>query len=385
MRKIQLNGLSLLAGLMALWTFTALPALCQQADDNFFPYQEGFVQINPTLPNSRLNFEDDSQESCCAKDYDAAGQPISRQSAGNSGASGSSLSASQNTAGVVNLARSEFERANPRYLENSTPAHLVSCERLANLPEQAANMPAASNFSERSGKNSLPIVSYSTNVTLRPGAQYFTDPKMKTTSDFHVEIIGGGGQLQLQDVHSYSVCLARGNNVAMIANTEDASILTYNGNDHLYLSGHNINMFTRTGAGDDLIELYQTSPSADGMSYTAYNIYKTAISGGSDTDTLVFKATPPGTKWCHIGGYRLHGEYFYVVEFALPPSVTDGPRRQRVNIGESVEYVVIKGKKYMLSDFLVHGDPVDTVARSIPIGDPLPRVALRSERARMNR
>lgn len=377
MRKIQRNGLSLIMGLVALWVLTGLPALCQQADENFFP-QEGFVQINPTLPNSRLNFDDDSQESCCAKDYNAAGQPVTRQASSNG-------AMSQANPTAVNLARSEFERSNPRYLENSTPAHLVSCERFASLPELASNMPAAANFNERSGKNTLPIVSYSTNVTIRQGAEYFSDPNMKTTSDFHVETIGGGSQLRLQDVNSYSVCMARGNNVAMIANTEDASIMTYNGSDHLYLSGNNINMFTRTGAGEDLIELYQTNPSTDGMSYTAYNIYKTAISGGSDTDTLVIKATPPGTKWCHIGGYRIFGEYFYVVEFALPPSVTDGPRRQRLNIGESVEFVVIKGKKYRLSDFLVHGDPVDTVARSIPIGDPLPRVALRSERMKLNR
>ena len=135
-------------------------------------------------------------------------------------------------------------------------------------------------------------------------------------------------------------------------------------------------MLTRTGAGEDLIELYQARPNDGQNTWTAYNIYKTALSGGTDTDTLVIKGTPVGTKWCHIGGYRIYGEYFYVVEFALPPTVTQGPRRQRMNIGESVEFVVIKGKKYRLGDFLVHGMPVDTVARSVPIGDPLPRVAI---------
>lgn len=371
MRKIQRNGLSLLLGLIGLWSVTCLPALCQQAEGTFFPREE-FIQINPTLPNSRLNFDDDSQESCCAKDYTPSGQPISRQS----GNTEMAAPGGDNT-GVVKLARSEFERANPRYLQNSTPPHLVSCERFSEIPALAANMPPSANFNDRAGKNTLPIVSYSTNVSIRRGAEYFSDPRMKNTSDFHVETIGGDSQLRLQDVHSYSVCMARGNNVAMIANTEDASILTYSGSDHLYLSGNNINMFTRTGASEDLIELYQTSPSESGSTYTAFNIYKTAISGGSDTDTLVLKATPPGTKWCHIGGYRIFGEYFYVVEFALPPSVTEGPRRQRVNIGESVEYVVIKGKKYQLSDFLVHGEPMDTIARSVPVGDPLPRVAIR--------
>ncbi len=364
---------SVLLTLVAVWWLGALPALSQQGDDAFFFPREDFVQINPTLPNSRLNFDDDSQESCCAKDYSASGQPVASPP--------QSLAPVENRSGNVGrgaaIARSEFERANPRYQENLTPAYLVSCERFAQLPELAANMPNTGAFGDRSGKSTLPIVSHSTNVSARPGAEYFSDPRFTNTSDFHVETIGGNSQLRLQDVRSYSVCMARGNNVAMVANTEDASLITYNGSDHLYLSGNNINMFTRTGAGEDLIELYQASPSETGTTFTAFNIYKTAISGGSDTDTLVFKGTPPGTKWCHIGGYRMYGEYFYVVEFALPPSVTEGPRRQRVNIGQSVEYVTIKGKKYLLNDFLVHGDPVDTIARSIPIGDPLPRVAIR--------
>ncbi len=382
MRKIQLNGLSLFLGVVALFALTALPALSQQAEENFFFPQENFVPINPTLPNSRLNFEDDSQESCCAKDYSASGQPISPTISNGNGAHAAASGGAQS---AVNIAHSEFERANPRYQENATPAHLVSCERFADMPEQVSNSRPSANFNDRAGKNTLPIVSYSTNVSVRRGAEYFTDPRMKTTSDFHIEIIGGDSSLRLQDVNSYSVCMARGNNVAMVANTEDASLISYNGSDQLYLSGNNINMFTRTGAGEDLIELYQTSPSESGNQYTAFNIYKTAISGGSDTDTLVFKATPPGTKWCHIGGYRIYGEYFYVVEFALPPTVTEGPRRQRVNIGQSVEYVVIKGKKYQLNDFLVHGDPVDTVARSVPIGDPLPRVAVRFPGQSLNR
>ncbi len=374
MRRFPQFSVSVMLSVLTVWSVGALPSLSQQSDDTFFFPQESFVQVNPTLPNSKLNFDDDSQESCCAKDYSASGQPLASPP--------QSLAPVENdassTRGTAALARSEFERANPRYQENLTPAYLVSCERFAQLPELAANMPNTGAFGDRSGKSTLPIVSHSTNVSHRPGVEYFSDPRFTNTSDFHIETTGGNSQLRLQDVRSYSVCMARGNNVAMVANTEDASFITYNGSDHLYLSGNNINMFTRTGAGEDLIELYQASPSETGSTFTAFNIYKTAISGGSDTDTLVIKGTPPGTKWCHIGGYRMYGEYFYVVEFALPPSVTEGPRRQRVNIGQSVEYVTIKGKKYQLNDFLVHGDPVDTVARSIPIGDPLPRVAIRS-------
>lgn len=374
MRRNALNGISLLLGFLSLWLLTSMPALSEQAQDSFFFPQEDFTPIHATLPNARLDFDDDSQESCCAKDYTPTGQPVSP--ALQSGASTGQVA--NGSSGVVTLLRSEFERANPRYQQNATPAYLVSCEKLAELPELAVNAPSGSG--DRSNAQMLPIVSYSTNVSRRSGSNFATDPIMHATSDFHVETIGGNSQLRLQDVSSYSVCMARGNNVAMIANTENASIMAYNGSDQLYLSGNNINMFTRTGAGEDLIELYQSHPSESSNTFTAYNIYKTAISGGSDTDTLLFKATPPGTKWCHIGGYRIYGEYFYVVEFALPPTVTEGPRRQRVNIGESVEYVVIKGKKYRLGDFLVHGESVDTVARSIPIGDPLPKVAIHFDR-----
>lgn len=369
MRSFHKNATPLLITLLGIVCLTCMPAISQQTEEtNFFP-NESFVELNPTLPNSKLDFGNESQESCCAKDYTSSGRSQSSVQQKPSGeVLAGSLSASL---------RSEFERSNPRYLENSTPAYLVSCERFASLPELTANALPSATFNDRSGKNSLAIESYSTNVSMREGAEYFTDSLVHNTSDFHIETAGGDGQVKLQDVNSYSVCMGGGNNVAMIANTDHGSVLSYNGSDHVYLSGNNTSMLTRTGAGEDLIELYQARPSESETSWSAYNLYKTAISGGSETDTLVIKGTPVGTKWCHIGGYRAFGEYFYVVEFALPPSVVEGPRRQRVNIGESVEYVVIKGKKYQLNDFLVHGVPVDSVARSVPIGDPLPRVAVR--------
>src|SRR5690606_13155973 len=127
-----------------------------------------------------------------------------------------------------------------------------------------------------------------------------------------------------QDVSHYSVCMARGNNIAMVANTDSGSIFTYNGSDHVYLAGHNTNMLTRTGGGDDVIEIYQARPlagevaSADSLqgyqneNWQAYNIYKTAISGSDGIDTLRIQGTPWGTKWCYIGGYSIYGEYFYV-------------------------------------------------------------------------
>jgi hypothetical protein len=372
MSKRPHSSLMLILGLAALWCLTALPAISQTAQDSGFFPPENFTPMNATLPNNQLNFGDDTQESCCAKDYAADGQPVkTRQSASASG---------QNVVPLV--VKTDFERSNPRYLENTTPAFLVTCERFADLPEQASNMSGAA----ETDASTLPITSYSTNVSLRAGAAYASDPGKHYTSDFHVEAAGGGSRVSLQDVHGYSVCMARGNNTAWIANTENGSVMTYNGNDHILLAGNNTNMLTRTGAGNDTIEVYQarphsaiTTPSGTrDESWTAYNIYKTALSGGSGTDTLVIKGTPFGTKWCHIGGYRIYGEAFYVVEFALPPTVTEGPRRQRINIGQSVEYVVIKGKRYTLNDFLVHGSPADTVARAIPIGNPLPHVRIGS-------
>lgn len=341
------------------------PGSAPAGGDELFPVDD-FIQINPTLPNSKLDFSDDNRESCCAKDYLPAGQPIT------------GVNTDGQTTGdrrPVSVVRSEFEKANPAYLENGMPSVIVSCERFAEMPELAAGGAPAPGLHARGVQRTLPIISYSTNVSLRRGAEYATDPAMHATGQFHVETMGGDGQITFRDVSSYSVCMARGNNVAVIANTDNGSILTYNGSDQIYLAGNNTNMLTRTGAGDDIIEIYQTGPSegsASPSAWTGYNIYKTALSGGADTDTVVIKGSPSGTKWCHIGGYRLAGEYFYVVEFALPPSVTSGPRRQRMSIGESVEFVVIKGKKYRLNDFLAHGSPVDTVARAISAEDASP-------------
>jgi hypothetical protein len=373
MQRFRPIRVALLLGFATLWCLIAMPATCQTAQDQGFFPPEDFTPINSTLPDSRLDFNNDNQESCCTQDYTVDGKPIPT-------AKGALASIAPGNA--VPVVKTDFERSNPRYLENSTPSYLVTCQKFEDLPQPASNTSGTS-----ASGSTLAITSYSTNVSLRNGASYATDPTKRYTSDFHVEVVGGNSQVHLQDVHNYSVCMGRGQNTAQIANTENGSVLAYNGNDHILLAGNNTNMLTRSGAGDDVIELYQARPheelaSASGppsTSWTSYNVYKTALSGGSDTDTLVFKGTPFGTKWCHIGGYRIYGEYFYVVEFALPPTVTEGPRRQRVNIGQSIEYVVIKGKKYRLNEFLVHGEPATTVARSIPIGDPLPHLKIHTE------
>jgi hypothetical protein len=352
-----------LMGFAMLWLLAALPALAQNA--SFFP-PESFTPINTTLPNEKLNFDNDDEESCCSKDYTPDGKPVAKTS----GKNDSSVTATMQPTGTP---QSDFEKSNPRYVENSTPVHLTTCDRFADLPENAVLFNQFPSMEASSSRSNLPIVSYSTNVSNRVGADYFTDPRSSNTSDFHIETAGGGSLIRLQDVNSYSVCMARGSNLAMIANTDNGSILTYNGNDRVYLSGNNTNMFTRTGAGEDVIEIHLTHPMEDGRAYQAFNIYKTAVSGGSGEDELIIRNAPVGTKWCHIGGYKIYGEYFYVVELALPPSVTEGPRRQRISIGQSVEYVTIKGKKYQLQDFLNHGSPVDTIAQSVPLDAPLPR------------
>lgn len=368
MQANQRMRFSLFFAAVLVILFSGLPAL---SEDVSFP-TEGFTPVNPTLPNSKLDFNDDSNESCCVRDYIKPGtaEYIKYNSIPQGTAS---AAATQQRAGSV--ASSEFDKSNPRYFENSAPIQLVECEKYARLPETVAN--ATPDIQAAAGRrlNSLPISSYSINVSTRTGAEYFTDPAMRNTSDFHIETAGGSAVLKLKDVNSYSVCMARGNNVVLVANTDNASIITYNGNDHVYLAGNNTNMMTRTGAGHDIIEVHQAQPVAEGSGqWMAYNIYKTALSGSEGEDTVVIRGTPQGTKWCHIGSYKIAGETFFVVEFALPPSVTEGPRRQRINIGQSVEFVVFKGRRYGLNEFLTHGDPMDSVARSVPPGSPLPFV-----------
>lgn len=331
-----------------------------ESGDGLFP-AESFIRLSPTLPNERLDFNDDSQESCCAKDYTVDGKPLrtralSRQAGSSSDASGDAKAPSAPVTGMVKTA---FEEANPRYQTVGVFVPPVRCGRFADLPEPAVYRQGLADVAV----GSLPIDSYSTNVSRRPGAVYATDIKKRNTSDFHVEVSGGDSRVALRDVQGYSVCMGRGGNEAVAENTDHGSILAYNGDDHILLAGNSTNMLAWTGDGDDIIEISQAKPPESGSSdWKAYQIYKTAVSGGNGTDRLVIKNTPSGAKWCAIGIYRLYGETFHVVEFALPPTVTEGPRRQRLNIGQSVEYVVIKGKTYGLQEFLMHGEPVHTVA-----------------------
>jgi hypothetical protein len=367
--KTLLRLVQLLSGvfcllLLPVYSVETTPSLTGSSSNSLSP---GFFMFtHPTLPSHYLNFNNSLNQSCCTTNN---GLPVQKASMAKSPAQNPAL-------------WNEFEQDNPHHVVHTMPVPVVTCNRFEQFPELVSNAAMPANLGPRDPKKlGLPLESYSTSISLREGAQYITHPQTDMTSDFHVETAGGAAQVQLQGVKSYSVCMARGNNVAMISNSNQASILTYNGSDHVYLAGNNTNMLTRTGAGEDLIELYQAHPKDKTVAaitpeteWSAYNIYKSAISGGTGMDTLLLKSTPPGSKWCNIGKYTFLGESFHVVEFALPPTVTEGPRRQRINIGDSVEFVVLNSKKYTLANFLAHGSPMDAIARSVALHEALPEV-----------
>lgn len=344
--------------LLACGIALSLPVSAVAESNNPFP-ADAFMPLSPTLPNEKLDFSDDSHESCCAIDYTANGKPLAhRPTEGFGGLL--VVPGATSSLPVTGLVKNAFEQANPRYQGLGETIGPVTCSRFADLPQQASSQQGAPQIRT----SSLPIAPYSTNVTIRPGALYVTDRTKRNTSDFHIEASGGDSRVALQDVQNYSVCMARGRNEVMAVNSDNGSIMAYNGDDHILLSGNSTNMLTWTGEGEDTIEIDQASLSPSSTEWTAYNIYKTAISGGNGTDRLVIQNTPPGTKWCHIGMYKLYGETFHIVEFALPPTVTQGPRRQRVNIGQTVESVTFKGRTYTLNEFLSHGTPSETVAQT---------------------
>lgn len=302
-----------------------------------FP-KEPFVQTDPTVPNEELNFNDDTNKSCCAKNN------------------------CYKKANYYNLknASKDFQVINPNYLEGLGATYVVECTNASHLPPLTP---------DEIGKMQKPqqpadIDSDGTFRSHRPNAFFQNDPARYTNgqpaASFHISAFGGNSTINLDHVAHYSICAARGSNHVNVHDTDNGSIITYQGNDTVHLAGNNTNMLTRTGEGDDTIEIELAEPyndSADaptfrGERWTGNKIYRTAISGAEGTDTLVFMNVPLGTKWCHIGSYYLFGERFHVVEIALPPSAVRGSRRQRVNIGESVEYVVFQDRKYTLQEFL---------------------------------
>lgn len=255
---------------LALLVLVSLNLTAQSQDNAYFP-SDNFFRSRNTLPDSQLDFTDDTQESCCADDA-----PVVDPNA----PTGSS-----------------FKAENPSYTDYGNDPKLVECEKMQGLSAvgQMGEAPVQVNVA-----HNLPIKSNSTNVSVKKKAEFYTDPRRNLTTSFHISTQGGASLVQLQDVTHYSVCMGRGGNSLRVHNTDNGSILTYNGNDHVVLGGNNTNMLTRTGAGDDVIEIAQTVTQPSG--WKANSMFKTAISGSDGVDTLVINATPPGTKWCHIGG-----------------------------------------------------------------------------------
>jgi hypothetical protein len=324
------------------------PAYCESlALDTAGLPGETYLKISPTLPNAELDFSDDAKTSCCAHGVALDGRPLP------TAPTPAVFSAPADSDPVL---VSEFQRANPESSDVTIPGLPVTCNAFETLPAWQPGGPLSPE-----AQQSLPISAYSHNVSQRPGAVFTTGAGPHKISDFNIEASGGNSRITLDGVQHYSICMARGQNVLTLGNSSDASVMAYAGDDHITLAGNNTNMFTRTGAGQDMIEIFQAQQAPDG-NWQANTLYKTAISGGSGIDTLTINETPAGTKWCYVGLYKLYGEFFHVVEFALPPTVTSGPRRQRISIGESIERVRFKGQSYTLVDFLSHCEAISSVA-----------------------
>lgn len=346
LKNTQLAALTLA---MTIGLVYQAPSFAQQANDPFVQLPENFVQISPTVSNDELDFEDDSNTSCCARTPDGKTRAYYRVPK-NTNEQATRLTVDVNASG---------------------PQILVQCNKYANLVELVSNQTVApesvsinKNYgitSRRAFKSTESHIGF----TNRNHHSAQNDVgEIITTGRFHVSGIGGNSHVDFQNVANYSVCMARGGNILDIRNTDNGSILTYNGADRIHLAGNNTNMLTRTGAGNDIIEIEQADPVAlndqtgaafRGEKWSSNNVYRTAVSGAEGIDTLLLSNTPLGTKWCHIGDSQVFGELFHIVEFALPPSAVVGPRRQRINIGNSVEYVIYNGKKYSLEQFLNNG------------------------------
>jgi hypothetical protein len=321
----------------------------QVTDSDFVQLPENYVELSPTVGNADLDFEDDSNTSCCARTPDGK------------------------TRSYYRVPKNENEKNNRLTVDinASGPQILFECNKYANLSELVSNQTMApeqvsinKNYgitSRRAFKSGESNVGF-TNRNHRSASN--TIGEVVSTGNFHVSGIGGSNHVDFQNVANYSVCMARGGNVLDVRNTDNGSILTYNGADRVHLAGNNTNMLTRTGGGNDIIEIEQADPVSlnqmassafRGEKWSANNVYRTAVSGREGIHTLLLSNTPLGTKWCHIGDSQVFGELFHIVEFALPPSAVVGPRRQRINIGNTVEYVIFNGKKYDLEQFLNNG------------------------------
>jgi hypothetical protein len=329
----------------------AQDAVAYQAIEPFSTEIAGtnYSELSPTVPNDELDFTDDSNLSCCTR-IPGKERAFYR-------------TPKQSQTETVKYAVSNINASGPQVL--------VQCERYNQLPVLVSNQSAPPTDIQVNKQLSIfPRNAFKvtdSNVLIN-NARYRDSISNRrddvATGYFHVSSVAGNNRIAFQDVANYSVCVARGSNVVEVRNTDNGSLLAYNGSDYLRLAGNNTNMLTRAGGGNDVIEVEQADPlplndgvdsAFRGEKWSANNVYRTAISGGDGTDILALVNSPLGTKWCHIGDATNYGELFHIVEFALPPSVTKGPRRQRISIGNSVEYIIFNGKKYSLENFLNNG------------------------------
>ncbi len=315
----------------------ATPAIATELPNNF-------QQLSPTVPNEELNFNDDSNNSCCTR---IPGQQRAYYRIQKNDPSTNTRMA------VTNI-------------DASGPQILVECNKYANLPSVVANQIAPpTNVTVNRQLSVSPRRAFRVDDpnVLISNAKH-RSARNTETGYFHVSSVSGNNRVAFTGVENYSVCMARGSNVLEVRDTDNGSLLSYEGADYVRMAGNNTNMLTRTGGGNDVIEIEQADPlplsdqtgaAFRGEKWSANNVYRTAVSGREGVDTLVLANTPLGTKWCHIGDAHVFGETFHIVEFALSPSVVKGPRRQRISIASSMEYVIYNGRKFSLEQFLNNG------------------------------
>lgn len=331
----RLRQLFFAAALFAAMLVLIQPTFAQQeihdTPDSMFP-AEPYENYTPPLPNSQLNFKDDCNRSCCARDYSDKDPSHYMQK--------------------PNYMKDM--KVSPFYLDRRDPADVTPCERLARLTPLRLDASAV----QPTQTPRFDLKSKSSRATDTAFALF--ENQEAANDNFHVAAGGGMSRFQFNNVSYYSICAGRGDNVITTRNSDNGGIHTHGGNNHITLAGSTTNQFVRAGdGGGNVIEVEHAIPISRPDQATfrdeqwkGNSFFRTGLSGGNGDDTVVLKNLPAGSKWCHIGDYSLFGEQFHVVEFALPPSVVEGPRRQRINFGTSIDYVVVFGEKMTLIQFM---------------------------------
>lgn len=320
--------------------------------DPMFP-PEPYENYTPPLPNHKLNFHDDCNRSCCAGSY-----------------------SDKNPLHYVKPDYNKDMSVSPFYLDRRDPADITPCQQFSQLP------PLRAEATRPQLNGPPPRVDIKSNSTRRSTASYaWVENREGANTQFHVAMGGGMSQVHFQNVTFYSICAGRGDNTLVVTNTDNGGIHTYGGNNHIVLAGNNTNQFTRAGnGGGNVIEIEHAvpvsrpdKPSFRNEQWQSNSVFRTGLSGGNGDDTVILKNLPTGSKWCHIGDYELFGEQFHVVEFALPPSVVEGPRRQRINFGTSLDYVVVFGEKMTLIEFMENKPSGSKMCQPEPPPPPKPK------------